>query len=200
MKEKRYPKKELGEYLKSIRKNKKITARVLGEKMGYSQSHISGVENGQKSIPDNNFLENYLSSISDTNEEYNFYVREIKKLTQNEIELNEVTVKNNSFYSSLKRATIPYEFNFINFKNKPEKALYDVPINDFHFHLKDMQNLKFYKNIELSEVDKKNILLLLDSYFEQKINIQQEIKNQIVHNTLKLEELNKLIKDIEDKL
>lgn len=43
-----YPLKELGEFLKNIRKKKKITAKDLGIKIGYSQSHISGVENGQK--------------------------------------------------------------------------------------------------------------------------------------------------------
>ena len=40
--------KELGNFIKSIRQLKKISAKDLGEKIGYSQSHISGIENGQK--------------------------------------------------------------------------------------------------------------------------------------------------------
>lgn len=42
---------EVGNYLKNIRKNKNITAKALGENLKYSQSHISGIENGSKKIP-----------------------------------------------------------------------------------------------------------------------------------------------------
>ena len=42
---------EVGNYLKNIRKNKNITAKALGKNLKYSQSHISGIENGSKKIP-----------------------------------------------------------------------------------------------------------------------------------------------------
>lgn len=192
-----YPLKELGEFLKNIRKKKKITAKDLGIKIGYSQSHISGVENGQKKIPDNKFLEDYLSKLVDTTDEYNFYVREIKEISNNQISLTE---RIHPVYDSMKRSSLPYEFNFINFKSKPEITFYDIPINDIHFHLKDINNFKFYKNIEMSETDKKNIEIIVDGYFKNKLNIQKAIKNQISNGNLNLENLNTLNKDIEDKL
>ena len=39
---------EVGNYLKILEKNKNITAKALGENLKYSQSHISGIENGSK--------------------------------------------------------------------------------------------------------------------------------------------------------
>ena len=40
--------KEVGNYLKSIRKNKNITAKSLGSNLQYSQSHRSGKETSSK--------------------------------------------------------------------------------------------------------------------------------------------------------
>ena len=71
---------EVGSYLKSIRKNKNITAKSLGESLKYSQSHISGIENGSKKIPPF-FIPAYLNFISDTDEEYNYYAEQMTNKT-----------------------------------------------------------------------------------------------------------------------
>lgn len=52
----------------------------------------------------------------------------------------------------------------------------------------------------MSETDKKNIEIIVDGYFKNKLNIQKAIKNQISNGNLNLENLNTLNKDIEDKL
>lgn len=47
---------KIGEKLKEIRKKYKVSAKKIGEVLGYSQSHISGIENGTKNIQIKNLL------------------------------------------------------------------------------------------------------------------------------------------------
>ena len=51
---------------------------------------------------------------------------------------------------------IPFEFNYeVNDKIKMQP--FNVQINDLIFHLNDTLNRKFYKNIEITEVDRKTL-------------------------------------------
>ena len=86
---------EVGNYLKNIRKNKNITAKALGENLKYSQSHISGIENGSKKIPPF-FIPAYLNFISDTNEEYNYYAEQITKITEGNFEVEKRRTRHNN--------------------------------------------------------------------------------------------------------
>ena len=58
---------ELGNYLKTIRNEYGITTRSLGNKIGYSHSYISSVENNAKRNPSQDFIEKYLLGLTDNN-------------------------------------------------------------------------------------------------------------------------------------
>lgn len=60
----------LGGYIRGLRNSKKITTRELGRMIGYSQSHISGIENGRRKIKPS-MLSKYIKAISSSDEEFN---------------------------------------------------------------------------------------------------------------------------------
>ena len=79
---------KIGEKLKETRKKYKVSAKKIGAVLGYSQSHISGIENGTKLIPNKNFITNYLKFITNSNfSEMNFYINEINEIANGEIEI-----------------------------------------------------------------------------------------------------------------
>ncbi|MDM5498851.1 XRE family transcriptional regulator, partial [Staphylococcus aureus] len=84
--------------------------------------HISGIENGVKSFPSNKLIESYLMNIKDTNEEYNFYVDEIAKITKNKVKLNKVSNVTNKMEIIDRMMDIPYSREFISFDDNNEKS------------------------------------------------------------------------------
>ncbi|WP_438873467.1 helix-turn-helix domain-containing protein [Staphylococcus cohnii] len=206
----------IGQYLKRLREHKKIKLRAFAEKMNYSHGHVSSIENGKKGIPKKEFLTKYLDKISDSYEEYNKYVQKINEISEGSLDLNKIqyideskvkdslkkgylTNAEEKFFKNLDLMAIPYEFNY-EVNNQIKMTPYNVPINDFQFHLLDVNNRKFYKKIEITEVDRKNIEMLMDNYFKSKLNIQKNIRNQLAHNTLEVDDLNTLNNEISDKL
>lgn len=69
---------ELHEYIKELRITKKIKGNELAKVTGYSQSHISGIENGLKKI-NKRFLNKYIKAISKNPAEYDVFKKEIEK-------------------------------------------------------------------------------------------------------------------------
>src|SRR5699024_4082695 len=170
----------------------------------------------KKGIRKQEFLTKYLDKISDSYEEYNKYVQKINKISEGSLDLNKIqyideskvkdslkkgylTNAEEKFFKNLDLMAIPYEFNY-EVNNQIKMTPYNVPINDFQFHLLDVNNRKFYKKIEITEVDRKNIEMLMDNYFKSKLNIQKNIRNQLAHNTLEVDDLNTLNNEISDKL
>lgn len=193
--------KELGNFIKSIRQLKKISAKDLGEKIGYSQSHISGIENGQKALPSIKFLESYLMALKVSTNEYNQYIEEIAKITDGAISLTKIkNFDKSKLADKLNEMALPYEFRFLNYKDDIETNIYNLPINDLYFHLTDIYNRKFYKNIVINEVDRKNIEMLIDNYFLNKSNIQRDIRNNIVHKKFDAKELERNSNFINSKI
>ncbi|HDT7089620.1 TPA: helix-turn-helix domain-containing protein [Staphylococcus aureus] len=195
-------KKELGRFLKSIRKQKGKTASEISKQMQYSQGHISGIENGVKSFPSNKLIESYLMNIKDTNEEYNFYVDEIAKITKNKVKLNKVSNATNKMEIIDRMMDIPYSREFISFDDNNEKSftIFNISINDLHFHLQDINNYKFYKGIRLTDNDKNNIDKILNNYFENKSVIIKENTKTLRDKNENWEQLVKLSDYIDDKL
>ena len=62
------------------------------------------------------------------------------------------------------------EFYTYDYNNNKSCNGFSEEINDLNFHLEDNFNSKFYKSIELSDYDRKNISKLLDTYFMNKRN------------------------------
>ncbi|MCH4420249.1 helix-turn-helix domain-containing protein [Staphylococcus haemolyticus] len=195
-------KKELGRFLKSIRKQKGKTASEISKSMQYSQGHISGIENGVKSFPSNKLIESYLMNIKDTNEEYNFYVDEISKLTKGAVKLNKVSNVTDTMEIIDRMMDTPYSREFVSFDDNNEKnfIIFDVKINDLYFHLQDINNFKFYKGIRLTDNDKSNINKILNNYFENKSTIIKENTKTLKDKNEDWRKLIELSNYIDDKL
>ena len=95
--------KEVGERIRKVRKQRKISMKELGSKIGVSESAISRYENGSMSMPFNqiklianvlNVSPEYLLDWKDTNIEkelfFDFWDKEIKTYTFSNSELNEL--------------------------------------------------------------------------------------------------------------
>lgn len=190
---------EVGNYLKNIRKNKNITAKALGKNLKYSQSHISGIENGSKKIPPF-FIPAYLNFISDTNEEYNYYAEQITKITEGnfEVEKRRTRHNNDEILNSISKHGRMREFYTYDYNNKKVVTVFSEEINDLNFHLEDNFNSKFYKSIELSDYDRKNISKLLDTYFMNKEEFLESIRYDYVDGSLDTLTLQDKIEEIQN--
>ena len=137
--------KEVGNYLKSIRKNKNITAKSLGANLQYSQSHISGIENGSKKIPPF-FIPAYLNYVSDSNEEYNYYADQIAKITEGNFEVEKRQIRKDikEILNSISKTSRMKEFYNNDYNNEKTVTIFSENINDLNFHLEDNLNSKFY--------------------------------------------------------
>ncbi|MBD1419803.1 XRE family transcriptional regulator, partial [Staphylococcus aureus] len=97
---------------------------------------------------------------------------------------------------------IPYSREFISFDDNNEKSftIFNISINDLHFHLQDINNYKFYKGIRLTDNDKNNIDKILNNYFENKSVIIKENTKTLRDKNENWEQLVKLSDYIDDKL
>lgn len=92
---------ELHEYIKELRLSKKIKGNELAKVTGYSQSHISGIENGLKKI-NNRFLNKYIKAVSKNSAEYDVFKKDIEKkfnINLHDVEDINFLVKENSSVS-----------------------------------------------------------------------------------------------------
>ncbi|MDS3931226.1 helix-turn-helix transcriptional regulator [Staphylococcus epidermidis] len=191
--------KEVGNYLKSIRKNKNITAKSLGANLQYSQSHISGIENGSKKIPPF-FIPAYLNYVSDSNEEYNYYADQIAKITEGnfEVEKRQIRKDTKEILNSISKPARMKEFYNNDYNNEKTVTIFSENINDLNFHLEDNLNSKFYKAIELSDYDRKNISKILDIYFINKEELLESIRYDYAGDSLDILALQDKIEEIQN--
>ncbi|MBX8993312.1 helix-turn-helix transcriptional regulator [Staphylococcus pettenkoferi] len=191
--------KEVGNYLKSIRKNKNITAKSLGANLQYSQSHISGIENGSKKIPPF-FIPAYLNYVSDSNEEYNYYADQIAKITEGnfEVEKRQIRKDTKEILNSISKPARMKEFYNNDYNNEKTVTIFSENINDLNFHLEDNLNSKFYKTIELSDYDRKNISKILDIYFINKEELLESIRYDYAGDSLDILALQDKIEEIQN--
>ncbi|MBY6179500.1 helix-turn-helix domain-containing protein [Staphylococcus warneri] len=191
--------KEVGNYLKSIRKNKNITAKSLGANLQYSQSHISGIENGSKKIPPF-FIPAYLNYVSDSNEEYNYYADQIAKITEGNFEVEKRQIRKDikEILNSISKTSRMKEFYNNDYNNEKTVTIFSENINDLNFHLEDNLNSKFYRTIELSDYDRKNISKILDIYFINKEELLESIRYDYAGDSLDILALQDKIEEIQN--
>lgn len=199
-------KKELGNYLRKIRKDKKISAKELGDSIGYSQSHISGIENGIKTMPTKSFIRNYLLGITKNTEELNEYYSKIAEITNNKIDLEGVTYLKSGEHSPEDILNITDDlmsgrknpFSIVeNSKNGRELKSFNFPINDIFHHLSDIENPKYYRKIFIDDDDRAYLNDLINQYFIQKINVQiSEIKYLLDRDFIDKEKSKEYLKEL----
>ncbi|RIP10256.1 hypothetical protein BUZ14_18140, partial [Staphylococcus gallinarum] len=148
----------------------KVSAKKIVEVLGYSQSHISGIENGTKLIPNKKFITNYLKYITNSNfSELNFYINNINEIANGEIQiatyLDSTTSLLNAFVNddeddSSQINSLKYEKR----NGETEKEHFDFAINDIKFHLTDADNPKYFNKIKLSTNDRAHINKYIEDY------------------------------------
>lgn len=201
--------KRIGEVLKSLRKSKNKTTREMAEKLLFSQGHISGIENGKRGTPSIEFLTKYINSLTFGLEEFNYYAQKIEKATNGKYKLtldkkNAHTLFDNNKASLNEAVNIFFQRNKL---NELESRFFEVPINDLNYQLHDIDNTKAYKGLGLTDLDRKNIDILINNYLIQKLEIQKENLNMnqekdlIDHDTSEKirYKLNKLIERLNSK-
>lgn len=192
----------LGQFLRDLRQKKSMTTRELGENIGFSYSYLASVEKGRRK-PSSEFLEKYIYSIADNNDE----LKEIKKSISN--------ITNGNFYKQYSNTKIKKDNesmiaaftndNSINSMFSEDGGLitdkiYNFPINDISFHLSDKYNSKFFKKIQLTDSDRNYINNFIKNHLIEKYSAELTKvifqKNEIEKN---LKELLKEGKNEENK-
>lgn len=169
--------KKIGNLLKEARKERKISANRLVGKIKYSQSHISGIENGSKLIPSKSFISKYLRAITNDNfSEVNYYINQINELANGEIELatyiDESTSLMDAFVNNFESDSSKLNTFIEELQNGDNKKdYYNFPINDLKFHLIDMNNQKYFNKVLLSADDREHIKEYIENYIELKYKI-----------------------------
>ncbi|MGO3112723.1 MAG: helix-turn-helix domain-containing protein [Staphylococcus saprophyticus] len=188
-------KSQIGGFLKGIRKNKGITANQLGDKIQYSQSHISGVENARKTMPTLKFIEDYLTGISETNTEYNTYIKQLNEITDGAINLDTIEIDD---YSDENLSGLAHNLSWKDGQGVEHKEYFDKPINDLDFHLKDINNSKLFGLNVLEMQDRTLIHNFIYDYLNEKHRVQLVLINEFIEQLDGIDEndTEKCIKEI----
>ncbi|MGX0279752.1 helix-turn-helix domain-containing protein [Staphylococcus cohnii] len=187
-------KSQIGSYLKGVRKNKGITANQLGDKIQYSQSHISGVENARKTMPTFKFIEDYLTGISESNTEYNTYVKQLNEITDGAINLGTIEIDD---YSDENLSGLAHNLSWKDGQGVEHKEYFDKPINDLDFHLKDISNSKLFGFNVLEMQDRTLIHSFIEDYLNEKHRVQLVLIDEFIKQLDGIDE-NDSAKDIKE--
>lgn len=187
-------KSQIGGYLKGVRKNKGITANQLGDKIQYSQSHISGVENARKTMPTFKFIEDYLTGISESNTEYNTYIKQLNEITDGAINLDTIEIDD---YSDENLSGLAHNLSWKDGQGVEHKEYFDKPINDLDFHLKDINNSKLFGLNVLEMQDRTLIHNFIYDYLNEKHRVQLVLINEFIEQLDGIDE-NDTEKDIKE--
>lgn len=165
--------KEFGKELKRIRKGKRLTLEQLGKRTDFTKGYISMIENGKlNSIPqpdtlwklayglgvDYNYLMKKAGHVKDTDSTIpgipDSFIEEVNNAIQSG---GPIPTLVNGFYQTTEDEGLRF------------RSL-DFPVNDIHFHLTDKNNGKSYKNIPLTDKDRKMMAALFEAYLIERLS------------------------------
>lgn len=186
----------LGEYLRKLRNEKKLTTRDLGENIDYSYSYIASVEKGRRK-PSKDFLEKYIYAISKNNEELTEVKSVISSITNGEFYKDFEQKKSlNNDDSMIAAFTNDNNVNtmYVTENNFITDKTYNFPINDISYHLKDKYNSKYFKDVKLTDDDRSYINDLIKTHllekYKHELNLLKSRLYDIEKNIEKLAKIN----------
>lgn len=186
---------KLGNVLKTVRKQKGVTTRKLGELMGYSHSYISSVENGSKLSPSDDFIQKYFYHVMDRDLlDANYYISLINKLADGLYYFEELPVPKDLEIEEFEKNNRLYEDANLYVSEDKTKTMFSEPINDLHYHLSDLNNLKFFKGVSISHEE----MLYIENFItEYLLNLYKEqyttIYKLYIEGYIEKDELNRLL-------
>jgi len=165
---------KIGNLLKKARINSKKTTREVATNLGYSQGHVSGIENGNRKIPSVNYIIDSLNYLTNSYDEYSFYVDEINKINRDKIQISkreENTDDQQTLFGPFEINDSPNVFKYTDYDGFTFTRVEEFPINDFKFHLNDVMNNKYYRKLPLNDYDIKYIDNMINQYLINKYEI-----------------------------
>lgn len=189
----------LGGILKTLRTGAKITTRELAKRTGYSHSYISSVENGSKLSPSEDFVQKYLLGVTDKSIfEANHYLDLINNLANGLYYFNLLPTPKDYGTDEISREAKKISSDFTNthlFIGNNKEVLFEEPINDLHFHLNEISNVKYFRGIQLGTDEMVEIDKLINNYLTTVYKTQMSQTFFLKYEGLISEEdLNKYVK------
>ena len=186
---------KLGSLLKTVRKQKGVTTRKLGELMGYSHSYISSVENGSKLSPSNDFIQKYFYHVMDRDLlNANYYINLINQLADGLYNFEELPVPKNLEIEEFEKENRLYDDVNVYVSKDKTNTMFSEPINDLHYHLSDLNNLKYFKGVTISHEEMLYIENFITDYL---INLYKEQTTTLyklyIEGYIEKDELNRLL-------
>lgn len=165
----------LGGILKTLRNTTNLTTRGLAKKIGYSHSYISSVENEVKLSPSNDFIQQYLLGIFDNDvDDANYYIDLINRLADGTYVFEKLPSSMDSLKANANEEMKKIVQNFSdphifssNKKGKYSESFFEEPINDLNFHLNDINNKKYFRNVEIDNWEMIHINEMINDYLTQ---------------------------------
>lgn len=165
-------KKAVGNYLKQIRMSKKITAKMVGNELGVSQSYISGVENAQKTLPKIKFIQDYLSLIAESSIEFNKYADDLFELSNGHIKIPKIE----NFNDHVQNNNV---LTYLTDNGEKKNEFLNFPVNDLKYHLFDVYNTKYYGKAPLDMKERIFISKIIENCLENSFidSMERQIKD-----------------------
>ncbi|TJY14566.1 helix-turn-helix domain-containing protein [Staphylococcus chromogenes] len=183
-------------YCKDLREEKKISVRKIAEKIGYSYSYISSMENKARNNPSYKFIKDYISGLVENNHsEFNYHSEKIKELSNGEIDLG---IYVDSATSIIDAVTNKKVSSYLTDSHTNNGNYYDFPINDLKHHLEDESNPTFYGRVPLDADDNEHVKSLIYNYLNTKYDILKSQLNALYNSdTIDEDKYNKILDEIE---
>ncbi|WP_049428123.1 helix-turn-helix domain-containing protein [Staphylococcus capitis] len=183
-------------YCKDLREEKKVSVRKIAEKIGYSYSYISSMENKARNNPSDKFIKDYILGLVENNHsEFNYHSEKIKELSNGDIDLG---IYVDSATSILDAATNKKVSSYITESHTHNGNYYDFSVNDLKYHLEDEKNTTYYGRVPLDAEDSQRIKLLIYNYLNTKYDILKSQLNALYNSeTISEDKYNKILDEIE---
>ncbi|MCG3402590.1 helix-turn-helix domain-containing protein [Staphylococcus massiliensis] len=183
-------------YCKDLREEKEISVRKIAEKIGYSYSYISSMENKARNNPSDKFIKDYILGLVENNHsEFNYHSEKIKELSDGDIDLG---IYVDSATSILDSATNKKVSSYITESHTHNGNYYDFSVNDLKYHLEDEKNTTYYGRVPLDAEDSQRIKLLIYNYLNTKYDILKSQLNALYNSkTINEDKYNKILDEIE---
>ncbi|WP_046467698.1 helix-turn-helix domain-containing protein [Staphylococcus cohnii] len=183
-------------YCKDLREEKKVSVRKIAEKIGYSYSYISSMENKARNNPSDKFIKDYILGLVENNHsEFNYHSEKIKELSNGDIDLG---IYVDSATSILDATTNKKVSSYITESHTHNGNYYDFSVNDLKYHLEDEKNTTYYGRVPLDAEDSQRIKLLIYNYLNTKYDILKSQLNALYNSeTISEDKYNKILDEIE---
>lgn len=151
-----------GEYLKKKRSDKGLSMRELERRSEISQAYISQIERSPDKIPQPDVVRKLAAALGIPSTEMMIVAGHITQDEQQEAKKVPTLREAFGFQPSINA------FWERNDEGIDGLSFYSFPVNDINFHLNDSANKKFYKEMVLTDQERKDIEKVIDAYLLHK--------------------------------